>query len=78
MYSGEEFTPIGYTDLDFPLDPDFKKSTSSSILTLGGGAIIWWSIKQSYIADSTMKVEYEVICEAAKEAIWLHKFLMDL
>ncbi|KAA0053385.1 putative gag-pol polyprotein [Cucumis melo var. makuwa] len=36
------------------------------------------SIKQGCIADSTMEVEYVAACDAAKEAIWLRKFLHDL
>ena len=43
-----------------------------------GGAITWRSVKQSCIADSTMEAEYVAACEAAKEAIWLKKFLSDL
>ena len=38
----------------------------------------WRSIKQKCIADSTTKAEYVAACEAAKEAIWLKKFLMEL
>ena len=30
------------------------------------------------IADSTTEVEYVVASEAAKEAVWLKKFLLDL
>ncbi|KAA0026154.1 gag/pol protein [Cucumis melo var. makuwa] len=36
------------------------------------------SIKQGCIADSTMEAEYVAACEAAKEAVWLRKFLHDL
>ena len=43
-----------------------------------GGAISWRSVKQSCIADSTMEAEYVAACEAAKEAIWLKKFLSNL
>src|SRR5215813_11382089 len=39
---------------------------------------MWRSIKQSCIADSTMEAEYVAACEAAKEAVWLRKFLGDL
>ena len=44
----------------------------------GGGAINWRSVKQSSITDSTMEAEYIVASEAAKEAVWLKNFLMDL
>ncbi|KAA0058970.1 gag/pol protein [Cucumis melo var. makuwa] len=55
-----------------------RKSTLGSVYTLNRGAVVWRSIKQSCIADSTMEVEYVVACEAAKEAVWLKKFLTDL
>ena len=78
VYHGDELAPIGYTDYDFQSDADLRKSTSGYIFTLGGAAISWRSIKQSRIADSTMEVEYMVALEAAKEAVWLRKFLMEL
>ena len=40
--------------------------------------MIWRSIKQSSIADSTMEAEYIAACEAAKESVWLRKFCTDL
>ena len=43
-----------------------------------GGAISWRSVKQSCIVDSTMEAEYITACEAAKEAVWLKKFLLEL
>ena len=51
---------------------------SRSVFTLGGGAIVWRSIKQSCVVDSTMEPEYVAACEAAKEAVWLQKFFTDL
>ena len=35
-------------------------------------------MKQSSIADSTMEAEYITTSEAAKEAVWLRNFLIDL
>ena len=69
VYRCEDLILIGYRDLDFQSDLDFKKSTSECVFTLGGGAITWRSVKQSCIADSTMKAEYVAACEAAKEAV---------
>ena len=69
VYLGGDLNLIGYTDSDFQLDKDSRKSTSSSIFTLGGGAVVWRSIKQSSTAYSTMEVEYIVACEAAKESV---------
>ena len=78
VYLGSDLEPTGYTDSDFQSDKDSRKSTSGSVFTLGGGAVVWRSIKQSSIADSTMEAEYIAACEAAKEAEWLKRFYSDL
>ena len=78
VYSSGDLNPIGYTDSNFQSDKDSRESTSGSIFTLGGGAVVWRSIKQYSIADSTMEAEYIVACEAAKESVWLKKFYIDL
>ena len=68
----------GKSDSDFQSDLEFRKSTSGYVFILGGGAISWRSVKQSSIADSTMEAEYILASEAAKEAVWLKNFLLDL
>ena len=78
VYSGGDLNPTGYTDSDFQSDRDSRKSTSGSVFTLGGGAVVWRSIKQTSIADSTMEAKYIAACEAAKEAVWLKKFYSNL
>ena len=78
VYRCEDLIPIGYIDSDFQSDLDFTKSTSGCVFTLGGGAISWRSVKQSCIADSTMETEYIAACEAAREVVWLKKFLSVL
>ena len=45
VYSGDDLKILGYTNLDFQGDRDSKKSTSGSVFTLGGGAVVWKSIK---------------------------------
>ncbi|KAL6312302.1 hypothetical protein AAG906_014654 [Vitis piasezkii] len=62
----------------FQSDQDSRKSTSGNVFVLGGGTISWRSIKQTCVADSTMEAEYVAASEAAKEAVWLRNFLLDL
>ena len=38
VYHDESLEPVEYTDSDFQLDIDSKKSTSGYVFTLGGGA----------------------------------------
>ncbi|TYK05842.1 gag/pol protein [Cucumis melo var. makuwa] len=78
VYGSKDLILTGYTDSDFQSDKDARKSTSGSVFTLNGGAVVWTSIKESCIADSTMKVEYVPTCEAPNEAVWLKKFLTNL
>ena len=48
------------------------------MFTLGGGAVSWRSSKQETVADSTMEAEYIAANDAAKEAVWMKKFLAEL
>ena len=45
---------------------------------LNGGAVSWKSSKQEMTADSTTKSEYIAVSEAAKEAVWIKKFIIEL
>ena len=38
----------------------------------------WRSGKQPIVAQSTMESEYIAACEAANEAVWLRKFVIEL
>ena len=78
VYSSGSLETIGFTDSDFQGDIDSRKSTSGYVFTLYGGAVCWRSIKQTCVADSTTEAEYVAASEAAKEAVWLKKFIMDL
>ncbi|KAL0556527.1 hypothetical protein IC582_005041 [Cucumis melo] len=78
VYGSRDLILTGYTNSDFQTDKDARKSTSRSVFTLNEGAVAWRSIKQSCITDSIVEAKYVVACEAAKEAVWLKKFLTDL
>ena len=67
-----------YTDFDFQTDKDARKSTSKSVFTLNGGVVVWRSEKKTCLTNSKIEAEYVAAYEAAKEAVWLRKFMIDL
>ena len=78
IYGDSELRVSGYTDASFQTDKDDYKSQSGYIFLLNGGAVSWKSSKQSTIADSTTEAEYIAASEAAKEAVWMRKFIEEL
>lgn len=45
---------------------------------MNGGPISWLSQKQSIVAQSTAEAEYVTMWSAAKQAVWLCRFLNEL
>lgn len=79
IYGGcSELKVLGYCDASFQSDKDDSKSQSGYLFTMFGGAVSWKSSKQTTTADSTTEVEYIAASEAAKEAVWIKKFITDL
>uniref|UniRef100_A0A2N9EWE6 Reverse transcriptase Ty1/copia-type domain-containing protein n=1 Tax=Fagus sylvatica TaxID=28930 RepID=A0A2N9EWE6_FAGSY len=64
-------------DICYASDIDDRKSISGFVFTLGKGAISWRSCKQDTTADSTTEAEYIAASEAAKEAVWIRKFIQE-
>ena len=79
VYGGEEeLIVICYTDASFQTDKDDSKSQSGYMFIINGGAVSWKSSKQEMVADSTTEAEYIAASEAAKEGVWIRKFLIEL
>ena len=79
VYGGEdELTVRGYSDASFQTDNDDFRSQSGYVFCLNGAAVSWKSSKQSTVADSTMEAEYIALSDAAKEAVWIKKFVSKL
>ncbi|KAK8971909.1 hypothetical protein V6N11_027676 [Hibiscus sabdariffa] len=79
VYGGEEQLSIkGYTDASFQTDKGDSRSQSGFVFGLDGGVVSWKSSKQDTIADSTTEAEYIAASEAAKEAVWIKKFISEL
>ena len=80
VYGGmeDDLKLVGFTDSSFQSDHDDSKSNSGFVFTLNGGAVSWKSSKQETTADSTTEAEYIAAAEAAKEAVWMKKFIGEL
>ncbi|XP_039688647.1 secreted RxLR effector protein 161-like [Medicago truncatula] len=79
IYGGqEELSVIGYTDDSFQTDHDDFRSQSGYVFCLNGGVVSWKSSKQETVDDSTTEAEYIAASNAAKEAVWIKKFISDL
>ncbi|RVX00844.1 Retrovirus-related Pol polyprotein from transposon TNT 1-94 [Vitis vinifera] len=55
-----------------------RRSTSSYIFMLAGGAVSWKRVKQTLIVSSTMEVEFIACYEASNHGIWLLNFITQL
>ena len=78
IYGDGDLIVEGYSDASFQSDRDDSKSQSGYVFTLNGGVISWKSSKQETNVDSTTESEYIAACKAAKEAIWIKKFITEL
>ena len=66
---------VGFSDVYYAGCVDDKKSTSSYIYMMAGGAVSWKSVKQTLTSSSTMEAEYMACYEATCQAIWLQNFI---
>jgi len=78
IYGDSELKLKGYTNASFASDKDDSKSISGYVFTLNGSAVSWKSSKQATVAYSTTEAKYIAASEAAKEAIWMKKFIFEL
>ena len=80
MYGGQEDELVvnGYTDASFQSKKDDFRSQSGYVFCLNEGAVSWRSSNQDTVVDSTTEVEYIATSDAAKEAVWIKKFITGL
>ena len=78
IYGDTDLKLMGYTDFNFQPDCDDSRNASGYIFTLNGRAVCWKSFKQYTVADSVCEVEYNAASDAAKKAVWLQKFIIEL
>jgi hypothetical protein len=78
VFRGELQPLEGYTDSDWAGDQDTRRSTSGYVFNLGSAAVSWSSKRQPTVALSTCEAEYVGQKNAAKEAVWLQRFLKQI
>ena len=69
---------LGYTDSNFIGDISERKSTIGYCFFLVRGVISWCSKKQCTVSTFTTEAEYIAIRHAARQAVWLCHFLIEL
>nr|GEV33751.1 retrotransposon protein, putative, Ty1-copia subclass [Tanacetum cinerariifolium] len=67
-----------YCDAGFETDKDETKSQTGYVFVLNRGVMVWKSSKQSTTAQHATKAEYIATSEAAKEVVWIRKFIDEL
>ena len=75
--SEEELIVNGYTDAAFQTDVEDSKSQSGYVFCLNKGDVCWKGSKQDTVANTSTEPEYIAASEAAKEAVWIRKFILD-
>ena len=78
IFCGSDLKLESYTDSSFYSNPDDSKFISGYVFIMYGGVVSWKSFKQQTVADSVTEVEYITANEAAKEAVWMKKFITEL
>jgi hypothetical protein len=74
----ENLEVVGHLDSNFIGCQDSRKSTSLYIFMLARGAILWKSVKHTFVVLSTMKTKFISCFEATLRAKWLRNFITEL
>ena len=67
----------GFTDAD-RASQEHRHAVSGYAFLLDGGAVSWSSKKQELVTLSTTEAEYVAATHAAKEAMWLRRFIQEI
>ena len=67
-----------YSDVDFAMDLDDRKSRSGFILFVNHGPVFWASRKQASCTSNTTEAEYLAASSTTKEIIWHRRLLTSL
>ncbi|XP_052484849.1 secreted RxLR effector protein 161-like [Gossypium raimondii] len=69
---------VDYTDASFQTEKNDSQLQSSFLFCLNGGTVSWKTSNQDTVVDSTTEDEHIATSEAAKEVVWIKKFIVEL
>ena len=69
---------IGYGDSNFAGDREDRKSVMGYCFFLNRAVVSWSSKKQKIVSTSTTEAEYIAISHAAREGVWIKRFINEL
>lgn len=69
---------IGYADSNFAGDPEDRKLVMGNCFFLNEAVVLWSSKKQQTVSTSTTEAEYVVLGHAAREAVWIRRFINEM
>ena len=69
---------VAYSDADWAGDQADARSTTGSVIKLGGAAGSWGSSKQPNVALSSTEAEYIAVTEVGREIAWIRILLAEL
>jgi hypothetical protein len=72
------FQITAYSDADWAMSMDDRKSTSGYVLYVNDNVVLWGSRKQDCVALSSAESEYVAESEATKEMIWTKQLIEEL
>jgi hypothetical protein len=85
QFGGKTRNVVGHCDTDYAGDLDSRKSTTTYVWLMHGGALSWRSVVESTVVFSTAEAEYmaaagaaRAAAGAAREALCMRKILVDL
>lgn len=78
MFTEENDFLIAYSDADWASDTDDRRSYSGSMIFLSNAPILWQSVKQRSVAQSTMESEYVALSQTVKDVCWARALLSEL
>ena len=69
---------ISYTDADWGVCPDIRRSASGHYVFLGDNLLSWSSKHQATLSRSSAEAEYRGVANVVSESCWLHNLLLEL